>query len=432
MRPRLLASGLLFTLLLLTGCARSAVSPANDKAASGENATGVADRIFVLERGGIAIVDTATGTRERVLRVGVPSPDWSILYTASPAYRASGADTTTIRAVSVATGKTLREKVVDRAYKLPVVDFGGLPAGLSPDGRWLTLFEAGDGKSRVVVMDTAFAQAPRPVELDGDFGFDAIDNNASVLFLIQYVVPSDRTRYQVRAFDLAQGLLRPGAVVDKTAGQPIMQGLRQTSVASPDGQYVFSLYFNWTHGPFIHALDVRSGVAQCIFLPRGKELMWSLAMTPDASRLFAANGALGAAVEINTRTLKVIRSTTQLGKSAKASPLTQLANWIAPPAHAKELLAHAALTADGQTLFMSVERGILAVNTGDFSLRGRYLTDTAIDSLAVSPDGARIYVVSSDVAKVLRVDLASGGAVTTVRGPVGPLAVLRVDSKASR
>jgi sugar lactone lactonase YvrE len=81
---------------------------------------------------------------------------------------------------------------------------------------------------------------------------------------------------------------------------------------------------------------------------------------------------------------------------------------------------------------MSVERGILAVNTSDFSLRGRYPTDAAIDSLAVSPDGARVYVVSSDVAKVLRVDLASGGAVTTVSGPVEPLAVLRVDSKASR
>ncbi len=431
MRARLVASGLFVSLLVLTGCARAAVSPSSiPPSPAPANGTGSGDRIYLREAFGLAIIDAASGTRERVLPVGVPSPDWSTLYTADVM-----AGKTRVRAISVATGQTLREASLDGQYRLP--SFSGAPAGLSPNGSWMTLYAADRAKSRYAVLDTAFANAPRRAELNGDFGFDAVSNDGKLLFLIQYVGQDDPSQYQVRAYDLAGGFMRPQLVVDKRGGQPIMQGTRQATVSSPDGQWLYSLYLNAGKGPFIHALNVGAAVAFCIFLPRvdgvhgDKDFMWSLAMTPDGSRLFAANGPLGAAAEIDARRLTVSRSTLSLGKSAQAGPLTRIANWIASPAEAKRPAAEATLTPDGRTLLMPVERGVLAVDTSNFSLRGRYLTEQVVESLAVSPDGERLYAVSAGAARVLKIDLASGAAVTTVPGPVNPIAVLRVESRTS-
>ncbi len=444
MRTRLLASGLFISILVLTGCVRSAAPPTPAPQAKDANAAG--DRITVREPRGFALIDSLTGSRERVLPLGVLAADWSTLYAED-----LRDGKTIVRAFSVATGQPLRETALDGFYHLPSVGLNGMPAGLSPDGRWLALYAADRAKSRYVVLDTNFTQAPKRVELDGNFTYDALSNDGNLLFLIQYVAPDQPNKYQVRAYDLGRGALRPQAVVDKTAGQPIMQGERQATVASPDGQWLFSLYLNASKGPFIHALNVSAGFASCIFLPRGdgaygeRDFQWSMAMTPDGSRLFAANGALGKVAEIDTGQLRVRRQATLPGSSAtpaprtggQANPLTRIANWLAPEALAKDALAkqaysgEAALTPDGRILFVPVDMGIVAINTSDFSLRGRHLTDWRVDSMAVSPDGARVYAVNRDFSRVLRLDLATG-VITKVPGAVHPLAVLRVEAKASR
>ncbi len=432
MRTRILTVGLL-ALLILTACGRTGRLQSPGPQASPPAAATGGDRLFVrdgTDGGGISILDVASGKRERVLPLGVPAPDWSALYTVD---RAGGK--TTVRALNVKTGQPLRETILDGLYDLPKPGLDG-PAGLSPNGRWLALHQATALQSRFVILDTSFRESPKRVELNSNFYFDALDDYGTRLFLIEVPSPQQPTQYQVRAYDLNRGTLQAQPVVDKTAARPIMQGTRTSSVASRNGQWLYTLYLNPAKGPFIHALNVGQNFAQCIFLPRpergGADFGWSMALTPDGTRLFAANGLTRSVVEIDASNQTVRRKATLPGTSAGRNPLEQLADVLARRAEAKRLPGGGlALAPDGGTLFLTDETGLLAVNTADFSLRGRYLAGATLASVAVSPDGGRVYVVreyESQAPKLLQLDLLTR-TVAEVAGALTPSSILRVEAK---
>jgi len=443
MKTRILATGLL-AILVLTACGRTGRLQSPGPHASSAPAT-AGDRLFVRDGSGgrgISILDVASRKRERVLPLGVPAPDWSALYTVD---RAGGK--TIVRAINVRTGQSVRETTIDGLYELPAPGLDGMPAGLTPNGRWLALHQVAGAQSGIMILDTSFRDSPKRVELNGSFYFDAIDDYATRLFLIEVPSPQQPTQYQVRAYDLTQGALQARPVIDKTAARPIMQGTRTSSVASRDGQWLYTLYVNAGRGAFIHALNVAQGFAQCIFLPRperaGTDFAWSIAMTADGARLFAANGMTRSVVEIDlgTRTVRrkatlpgaaASRKATLPGAAASRNPLGQLVDLLAVRAEAKRLPGGGlALSPDGSTLFLADEAGLLAVSTADFTLRGRFLAGAALASLAVSPDSSRVYAVQeteSQGLKLLQLDLLSGR-VAEVEGALTPRSILRVEAK---
>ena len=404
------------------------------------------DRLYVRDgyaggRERIVVVHTASGTRERELPPGMPAPDWSVLYTVE---HADGR--TIVRTIEMATGHPARETVLDGNYILPAIGLDGLAGGLSANGAWLALMALPspadlqaykrdrNWQSRFAVLDTAFATPPRHVELKGNFWFDALSDNGAALYLIENLPPEEPEQYQVRRYDLAAGALNPNIVADKTTGVRVMQGVRQTAVPAPNGQWLYSLYLNHHHGPFIHALNL-DGFAVCIDLPKtGKEewekqLFWSLVRTRDGSKVYAANGALGLVAELDTAQLKVRRTAALPLPAASANPLTTLARRLVPAAEAKRIpIGGMALSPDEQTLYTLGEKGLLAINTSDFSLRGRYLDDWTIDSVALSPDGARLYAVSAERGTIVRLDAATGTRQTIVTGVDRPWGVLRVET----
>ncbi len=390
------------------------------------------DRLYVRDGYGspterLVVIDAATGTRERDLPLGVPSPDWSTLYTVE-----QGKGATTVYAVDVKTGQTLRQTRVEGDYDLTYVDIDGRPGGLSPNGHWLVLTPVltgvqADQPTRFAVLDTAFNQPPRLITLDSNFWFDAISDDGSALYLIERYSTGDSAAYQVRLYDLAQGKLLPGAIADKTSTEA-MSGYRQSSIASLDGEWLYSLYWQNSKGPFIHALNLTDRYAVCIDLPSEwigggeKDLLWSLAMTPDGKTLYAVNAALGFVAQVDTAQLSVQRTATLPVPSAMAPDLlTRLARRLAPTAEAKRILiGGAALSPDGRTLFALGEKGLLAINTSDLAVQGRYLADWTLDSLALSPDGARLYVISAEQSKIVELDPATGMIVTEVAGASHP------------
>jgi YVTN family beta-propeller protein len=381
--------------------------------------------------GQIAVVDAAAGRLVRSLPLGLPTPDWSAVYSTSQ----SGGKTT-IQATNPATGQRIRETTVEGPVDL---------AGMSPNGRWLglqalvseaerkTFDRDGHWKSQFLILAGDLKAPPDKITLDGNFWLDALADDGAALYLIENLPPVDPTHYQVRLYDLGKKVLQPGAIADKS-GSEVMSGTRWSSLPSPDGTWLYSLYLNQASGPFIHALNLADRFAFCIDLPatgKGdfeKQLLWSMAMTPDGRTIHAANGALGLIAEVNLGQLRVARTATlPVGTHAQQGLLDGLARELFPTAEAKRLLqGGAALSPDGGDLFVIAEKGLLAIETAGLTLRRSFLPDWTLDSVAVSPDGSRVYVVSAERGLVLALDPASGETLATIRGADHPWGVLRV------
>ncbi len=421
----LVALGLLaLPLLLLAGDGLRALPAQSNRreAETYREPTATSDRLYVLaDNERVAIVDGASGERRREVPMAVFAADGSVAYAATRSWNKQAGDMTNVSALAGPDGRVLREMTVGGLYDLPRI--GPLPAGLSPNDRWLVLralpgTRTTNPQTGFVVLDEAFERPIRRVDLDGVFEFDALDSAGRSLYLIEYGDDwSAADTYRVRRYDLETGALDPAVVADKRNGETEMAGQRQAAVVSPDGQWLYSLYL---HRPselaFIHALNLDQGYAVCIDLPVeavGDALdlgRWGLVRSPDGGTLYAANGGLGVVVEVNAVDL-VVRRTAKLDmpEAARGSPFSHLARWLAPSAQAKIWVIHpAALSPGGQTLYLLAQEGVLAVDTVTLAVRNHYLAGRMLSSLALSPDGERLYALEPVPNQVLRLDQETG------------------------
>jgi hypothetical protein len=273
--------------------------PAGDSTTSTSAASG---RIVVRSAEGVEAYDLASGDRVVDLETAA-----SPALPAAPevAYRATAdGDGTRIEALDTATGDTLKELRVDGAWEFPRPIPGGPREGVSADGSTLVLVAPGSEESealRVAVLPATLDAAPRVLSLDGSFGYDTLSPDGQALFVLQYGEGEDpHAGYTVRAASLADGRLGP-IIVDKADGEvEDMAGSALARATSADGSWAFTLYETATgDGRFVHALPTTStavtgGYSLCVDLPTGGGVKsWSIAVTRDASRLFAADAAQG-------------------------------------------------------------------------------------------------------------------------------------------
>ena len=78
------------------------------------------------------------------------------------------------------------------------------------------------------------------------------------------------------------------------------------AVATRDGRWQLTLYLKSDRHTFIHALDLRSGVAHCIDLPLLGDLTTAgaLALSPDQTTLYVAGGYMGSVATVDLSTLE--------------------------------------------------------------------------------------------------------------------------------
>jgi sugar lactone lactonase YvrE len=334
------------------------------------------------------------------------------------------------------TGAAIRELRLPGNYRLPEATLSGVPGGLSQNGRWLVVesFDmAGNipSATHFLVIDTTYSVSPRPVDLRGNFNFDAISNDGQRLYMIEFV---STTIYRVRMYNVLQGLMDPTIVFDKSDGSQAMAGLRIAGVASPDGSWLYSVYAREKQGPFIHALSLDGPVAFCIDLPGsgygtgGSDAFhWSLALSPDGTRLYAANAATGAVSLLNTTgnysgPPKVVR-TVRIDTGAPASSA------VVQDVQAKVFGANGAvLSPDGQTLVTIGSKGIDWIDTTTLKLRSRALPDWTVWSLALTADATTLYALS-DSGKVAELSMNGPSLSATFDPRAGqPLALIRVEA----
>jgi hypothetical protein len=337
---------------------------------------------------------------------------------------ASGRDTRVV-AMDLADGASQRSIELPGAFRSPVVAGDGLPRGLSHDGQTLVLAEEGsdtrDGPivSRFALVDTSFVRAARIVELPGRFSFDAISPTGNILFLVEHLPTTRPTDYQVRAYDVAAGVLRPNVIVDKLAGRLLMQGDPLVQVGSSDGRWVYTLYRNGHHGPFIHALDTVEAFALCHFLTEGAAAhgagsasptmaagsAWALALSADDRQLVAANLALGLLLRIDAqRRPTVTRGTFEpAALAAQAMPTTAVQDRA------------------GGRLYLATDAGVLVQDAGRSQPGERFLDGRSVSSVWLDAPSGRLYAHDTGRDEVVVVDAASGRQVATYPAPSADL-----------
>jgi hypothetical protein len=220
-----------------------------------------------------------------------------------------GARDTMLAAVARDGGRVVRSRSLRGRLTIPAVAYDGTPSGLSADGRTLVLIRPRtsfpQARTTLAVLEARTLRVLRTLRLAGDFSFDAVSPDGRALFLVHYLSPTDPTRYEVRAYDVAAGRLRPGAIVDPRERDEKMRGFPVTRATSPDGRWAYTLYDGGGHEPFVHALDTASGRARCIDLPAARDAFaLRLRATADHIDVLARRRAV---LRVDARTFAVGR-----------------------------------------------------------------------------------------------------------------------------
>lgn len=316
-------------------------------------------------KGTLVAYDTADGRRLFALPAGMASADGTSYYAASTRNGRTG-----IVAYDPRTGEPRRSTSLRGAWRLE---------GVSPTGAWLavTRHSTGAMKTVVRVVDARRGRTEHILRLDGDFEVETISADGKALFLIQHL---DDRRYLIRLYDLTRERLVANPLRAKGSDK-LMAGLAWSGLATPDGRWLLTLYLNTARDvAFIHALDLESRYPACIDLPSGNgelELLsrYTLALSPDGRRLFAANASLGAIAEIDLQSLRVVRSVEFAPQRAKRSEE-----------------ARSVVSPDGSTLFFASGGEVRAYDTRTGRVTGPRDVGGDVTGLGTSADGKRLYV----------------------------------------
>jgi YVTN family beta-propeller protein len=375
----------LLVVALLASCGTATRPASGDLPATSRVPTAPA-RLLLEADDATRIVDASTGQLLATLPGGVVSPVKDLIVQLEPA----GSETF-LTAVDLE-GRATPKLRLAGDYHLPSA-YGAAPSPFSPNGKWLVLVSRNAMHSFFSVIDVAKWTIAKTVTLGSRFSFDAIHNDGSAMYLIEHPTPG-ATAYNVRLYDLRSGYLKPDIIFDKAAiaqydpSVGLMDGTFHVSVAPKAGDWSYGLYMRPNGTPFVHALNVPGGYAQCILDLAGKWMptsMFSMAMNSDGTRLYVVDAAAGTVSVIDGSTQKVVKRATFAGKRASSDVKT----------------ASAVVSRDGSRVYATSTRGIAAIYTPDTSFKGWLAEDLAVTSLAVSPDGTRLYALADGNVKVL-------------------------------
>jgi len=200
---------------------------------------------------------------------GVLSRDGRVRYVALRA--GSG---TLVEAVTTRGGVVRRSRFLKGgAFGIPLVAYDNSTGGLSRNSRRLVVYAPASGlapaETRFVVLDPRTLRVLRRVTVTGNYGFDALSPDGSLMYLIQLKTPPNGSglAYDVRALNLDSRRLYPGAIVDRREPGEKMTGIPFTRVGSADGSWAYTLYGKPNGGAFVHALHTTHRKAFCIDLP---------------------------------------------------------------------------------------------------------------------------------------------------------------------
>ena len=394
----------LIPVLVLAACTHSngSATRARDAAAARSDPS---DVVVMGMAGGIGAVDATTGRVLSLAKAAVPEPDWSHVYTTVP----SGSDTRVDRIVT-RTGEVASSMTIAGDLRIRAVAPSGrgvalMPARDAADDAWTPHPRA---RTTIVVADLEGSSHAARFRLHGNFEPEAFSPDGETLFMLQYRPALAPTSYRVVGLYLESGRRWVLFGPDK---QPVenMTATRLVQVASPDGSHLYTLYTNqrpdYLNGSatpvasdeaaeraFVHTVDLRDGFAVCIELPDEfgsvPQEDSAVAISSDGRWVYAIDAEYGTVAVVNVHRLRVA--------AVSHADLSLLGGGQ----------VHARVSADGATLFVAGDAGLVALATADLSGRARWMaTPGPVTGLALSGDGARLYLTWGD--ELQRLDAAT-------------------------
>jgi hypothetical protein len=338
------------------------------------------------ERGPVAAYDTRDGKLRFRLPAGFSSADGRWHFSAHRWGRAG----TTVNAFGVSTGTVWQTFALPGRWRL---------AGVSPQGRWLVL---SNRRFKPLRTETAILDASRGLivhrfTLRGDFEVETVSPDGRRLFLIEHLRRNGAPRYLVRLYDIGSRRLHSEPL---RGGQDrVMAGYAWSGVASPNGRWLLTLYLNTLRSnAFIHALDLKKGIPRCIDLPSGRgafDLLkrYSLTLSPNGRKLFAANPALGAVAEIDLGTRRVVRKSRFVADRAEGAR--------------RAATLSGTISGNGRTLYFSGGRALWAYDAAYGRVRGPYPAGAPILGFGYGKNERRVHALVAG-GRMLTFDAATG------------------------
>jgi hypothetical protein len=260
-------------------------------------------------------------------------------------------------------------------------------AAVSATGRYAVLYwQLGPSTTFWIYRDGRLA---RTVGMGGVYQPETISPDGRRLYLIHWHAAA--FGYDLRVYDFSARTLE----ATKLAAKEKMSGTPYDAIATRDGRWLLTLYLRADDTAFIHALDLRNGVAHCIDLPdAGPDFQtlgaYALALSPDEHKLYLANEFM--------RTVYVVDLVhVRLARTARFyAELSGPGAGNAGPS--------AAMSPNGRMLyFTSGDRLVFAYDTAYGRVTKRWIVakpdygaQTSAGALAVTPDGKRLFVVRTD------------------------------------
>jgi hypothetical protein len=270
---------------------------------------------------------------------------------------------------------------------------GRVKRGWSVTGRWSVAGVSANGhrvalvhyRKHAIVLDVA---GSRNV-LRGMFEVEALSPDGRRVFLVHWRDDG----YDLQQLDLSTRRLSPTRLDEPDEK---MSGTAATAVATRDGRWLLTLYAKGD-GSFVHALDLRTGLAHCIDLPLRGDLFTvgatALALSPNESALYLASPHMGRVITVDLKSLEVERVVRFRGLAT---------NTVDPL-----IGSSAAVTRNGRMLAFSGGTSVWLYDTAFRLVRGPIDVGSTTRGLGFGPGGRALVAIRSSSAPI-RLDAATG------------------------
>jgi hypothetical protein len=174
--------------------------------------------------------------------------------------------------------------------------------GVSADGRRIARFKfRKHAKGTTLILDERGRS--QSIHFPGTYELESFSQDGGRLFLIHWHRSGG---YDLQQYDRTTARLSPTRLDEPDEK---MEGRAQSAVEKRDGSWLYTLYLKVNGETFVHALDLRTGLAHCIDLPLRGDLVSigasALTLSPDERRLYIASPLAGRVTTVDLGTLTV-------------------------------------------------------------------------------------------------------------------------------
>ena len=250
--------------------------------------------------------------------------------------------------------------------------------GVSADGRRIARFKFRK-RARGTVLTVDEPGRSESLRFPGNYELESFSPGGQRLFLVHWHKSGS---YDLQQYDRRRASLSPTRLDEP---EEKMTGQAQSAVATRDGSWLYTLYGKLDGGTFVHALDLRTGLAHCIDLPLRGDLATvgatALTLSPDERRLYLASPIAGRVTTVDLERLEV--STTA---RFRAVPADRYLYGNGPSG---------AISPNGRMLALVTAHRLWLMDTAFGLVRGPARIREVVRGVGFAADGRRVVVIGA-------------------------------------